>query len=245
MSLKPSTSIAGLDGSETSGEGFKQFLAGIRVMAPLLLGVAPFGIISGVTAIGAGMTPFQAVASSFALFAGSSQLVMYGLIGQGAPVAIIVLTVLIVNLRMSMYSASLAPHFRDLPSGWKSALAYLLTDEAYVLSITGFRRPMTIEEKAWYYAGAALCLWSVWQACNIVGATIGARVPANWSLDFAVPLTFLALLIPAVKDRASGAAAFSAGLAAVLLAGLPYNIGMITATFVGIGSGLFVGRKKK
>jgi predicted branched-subunit amino acid permease len=244
MSPKTSATTADLDRTLESREPLKQFLAGAKAVAPLLLGVAPFGVIAGVNAAGLGLASFQAYAPSFLIFAGASQLAISDLMGRGAPALVIVVTALIVNLRMSMYSASLAPHLRNLPLGWKAVLAYMLTDQVYAVSIIRYRRPMSLYEKAWFYVGGGLMLWAAWQAATLVGVTVGARVPASWSLDFTVPLTFLALLIPAVKDRAAGAAALTAGLAAVLLAFLPYNIGMISASFVGIAVGSYIGWRK-
>ncbi|MBU2546843.1 MAG: AzlC family ABC transporter permease [Proteobacteria bacterium] len=239
------TTVTDTDQTPETFAPFEPFLAGARAVAPLMLGVIPFGIVAGVGAAGVGLPALQAFAPSFVIFAGAAQLAMMDLLGRGAPALVITLTALIINLRMAMYSASLAPHFRGLPLGWKAALSYFLTDQAYAVSIIRYQRPMALGEKAFYYAGAGMSLWAVWQASTLAGVTVGARVPPGWSLDFAVPLMFLALLIPAVKDRASGAAALCAGLAAVLLAGLPYNIGMVAASLIGIIVGSLWGWRKK
>jgi predicted branched-subunit amino acid permease len=137
-----------------------------------------------------------------------------------------------------MYSASLAPHFRKLSAGWKGLLSYLLTDPAYAVSITRFDRDIKGSNKRWYFLGAALTIWITWQASTLVGVLLGARVPEGLSLDFVLSLGFIALVVPAIKDRATSAAALSAGVAAVFAAALPLNLGLVTAALVGVLVGL-------
>lgn len=217
-----------------------QFMAGVRDMVPILVGVFPFALISGVAAVGAGVPSSVALAMSFLVYAGASQLVAMQLLTQGATMLVIVLTTLVVNLRFVMYSASLATHFRSLSALWKWLLAYVLTDQAYALFVTHEARHTEGKFKHWYYWGAALSMWTIWQVGSGVGILLGAQVPASWSLDFAIPLTFLVLLIPVVKDRPSAAAALTAGVTAVLGARLPYNGGLISAAVLGIIVGLVV-----
>lgn len=217
-----------------------QFMAGVRDMTPILVGVFPFALISGVAAVGAGVPIDVALAMSFLVYAGAAQLAAMQLLREGATILIIVLTTLIVNLRFMMYSASLAAHFRPLRTLWKWVLAYVLTDQAYALFIARMARVADEELSPWYYWGAALSMWIIWQVGSAVGILLGAQVPASWSLDFAIPLTFLVLLIPLIKDRPSGAAAVTAGVTAVLGARLPYNGGLISAAVLGITAGLVV-----
>ena len=214
-------------------------VAGARVTAPILLGVVPFGLVAGVTAVEAGMSPGQAVAMSVVVFAGASQLAAIELIGNTAPVGVIVGTALVINLRFVMYSASVAPYFRRLsaPARWVSA--YVLTDQAYAVSLAEFR-DTTPEERSrlWYYLGSALSLWVTWQVATAVGAVAGAAVPAGFSLEFAVPLTFLALLVPAVEDRHTAAVAAVSGAGGVAAAVLPFDLGIVTAGAVGVALGV-------
>src|SRR6266568_5044178 len=113
----------------------RELLAGCRDELPIILGVAPFGMIYGALALGAGLSAFTAQAMSSVVFAGSAQFITAQLVREGAPAAVVVLTVLIVNLRHALYSASVAPYVRNLKAGWKGTLAYLLTDEAYAVII--------------------------------------------------------------------------------------------------------------
>jgi 4-azaleucine resistance transporter AzlC len=215
------------------------FVSGAKAIVPVLLALIPFGVAFGATAMGSGLSALEALAMSVIVLAGAAQLAATQLIATGASVAVVVLTVLVINLRLTLYSASLAPHFRRLPAGWKGLLSYLLTDQAYAATITRFDAGETEEpDKRWYYLGVALAIWVTWQAATVLGVFLGAWASEGWSLDFVSPLIFIALAVPAIKDRATGAAALSAGVAAVFAAALPLNLGLITAALVGVLGGL-------
>ncbi|MEF8781193.1 MAG: AzlC family ABC transporter permease [Haloferacaceae archaeon] len=213
--------------------------AGVRDASPLFLGIVPFALVVGVAAVEAGLTPLQAVGMSVIVFAGASQLAALELLGETAPLLVVVATAVVINLRMVMYSASIAPHFRSFRRRVQAALAYVLTDQAYALSVARFAGEGSPDRKA-YYLGVAGSIWVVWQLGTVAGVLLGAGVPPELGLSFAVPLVFLALLVPAMKDRPSAAAGIVAGVVAVGAAGLPYNVGLLVAALAGIGAGLAV-----
>ncbi len=217
-----------------------EFLLGARDELPILLGVLPFGLIYGVTALGAGIGAPLAQAMSAIVFAGSAQFVTAQLYGIHAPGLIIVITAAIINLRHMLYSASAAPYTLKLPLRWKLLLPYLLTDEAYAVTITHYRKSEPGPYRHWYFLGAGLALWSTWQASTAVGLFLGAKIPASWSLDFTLALTFIALVVPALRDRASVAAALVAGFVAILATGLPLKTGIIVATLAGLLVGVAI-----
>ena len=224
---------------KTASPAAAAFVSGAKAIVPVLLALVPFAVAFGATAVGGGLSALEAFAMSAFVFAGAAQLAAVPLMSAGASVAVIVLTVLIVNLRLTLYSASLAPHFRRLPAGWKGLLSYLLTDQAYAATITRFDDGETEEpDKRWYFLGVALAIWVTWQVGTMLGIFLGAWASEGWSLDFVLPLTFIALAVPAIKDRATAAAAISAGVAAVLAAAMPLNLGPITAASVGVLGGL-------
>lgn len=214
-----------------------EFLAGVRDQLPLLLGVAPFGLIFGALAVDSGIPPIAAQGLSFFVFAGSAQFLAVGLIAANAPALVVVLTILIVNLRHLLYSASVAPFFSRLPLRWRGALAWLLTDEAFAVASVRLQQGNT-GLAHWYTLGTGLALWASWQASSALGILLGARVPESWSLEFALPLTFLALLMPTLKDRPAIAAAAVGGVVAAALGGLPYRLGLICAILAGVAVGL-------
>jgi len=218
---------------------FESMTAGARSVTPILLGVAPFAMIYGAVAVASGVTKVGAVAMSLGVFAGASQLAAIGLLSHQAPVAVAIFTALVINLRMVMYSASLAPHFSGLSPLAKAPLAYLLTDQAYALSIARFCGDEEPVAKPWFFFGAGFLLWIVWHCLVAAGAFLGAAIPASWELDFAIPLTFMALVVPAIRDRACGAAALAAGAAALAGYVLPYNLGLVLAAVCGILAGYY------
>jgi 4-azaleucine resistance transporter AzlC len=208
-----------------------------------LLGVAPLGMIFGALAIGAHLSTMAAQAMSSVIFAGSAQYIAAQLLGSGASGAVILLVVFVVNLRHALYSASLAPHLKHLKPAWKAGLAYLLTDEAYAVAITHYKRSGDGAYRHWYFLGAGLTLWSAWQTTTALGILVGARIPPSWPLGFALPLTFIALVVPNLKDRASLVAAAAAGLVGLLSVGFPYKTGLLAAALIGIVAGLAVERR--
>jgi 4-azaleucine resistance transporter AzlC len=222
-----------------------KFWRGVRDEAPILLGVAPFGLIFGALAVDAHIAVPVAQAMSSVIFAGASQLIAAQMIGTGTSSLVILLVVFVVNLRHALYSASVAPHMRALAPGWKFLLAYLLTDEAYAVTITHYNQEGDPANKHWYFLGAGLTLWTTWQASTAIGIFIGAQLPQDWPLGFVLPLTFIALVVPALKDKASVVAAVTAGLVGVLTFGFPLKTGLLAAAFIGILSGLLVERRPK
>jgi 4-azaleucine resistance transporter AzlC len=223
----------------------QEFWSGVRDETPILLGVVPFGLIFGALAISAHLSNLAAQAMSAIIFAGSAQFIAAQLLATGSSGLVILMVVFVVNLRHALYSASVAPHVKGLGTGWKLLLAYLLTDEAYAVTITHYNQEGDSSTRHWYFLGAGLMLWSAWQVSTAAGIFIGAQIPASWPLDFVLPLTFIALVVPALKDRAGVAAALAAGAVGLLASGFPYKTGLLLAALIGILTGLLVeGRPK-
>jgi predicted branched-subunit amino acid permease len=221
------------------------FLVGARGVAPLLLGVAPFGLVAGVASIEADIGVSGAVAFSTIVFAGASQLAAINLLAEQAPLVVVIVTGLVINLRMVMYSASLAPHLGAIPRRTRVAAAYLLTDQAYAVSIIDYELEpgRTPGERLWVYLGAGGTLWSTWQVTTVAGAVGGGAIPESVPLGFAVPLAFLSLLVPAVTDRPTLVAAIVGGTMATVGAAWPSNIGMPLGATLGVLVGWLVGRR--
>lgn len=176
------------------------------------------------------------------IYAGASQLAATQLVAVAAPALIIVLTGLVVNLRFAMYSASLAPHFAGLSLRYRALLAYLMTDQSYALTVAryGVEGRADAAAKARFYLGGAVAMWIVWLGATAAGFLLGSRVPPSWSLDFFVPLSFLALLVPGIRDRATATAAATGAVVAVIAVGLVFNLGLFVAAACGIAAGYIV-----
>ena len=219
-----------------------EFLAGVRDQLPILLGVVPFGLIFGALAISVGVPPLAAQGFSLLVFAGSSQFIAVGLIGEMAPAIVIIVTIFVVNLRHALYSASMSPNFARLRLRWKLSLSWLLTDEAFATASARYRRSNTASAH-WYTLGTGLTLWTTWQLSTALGIFLGGGIPASFPLAFALPLTFIALLVPTLVDRPTVIAAASAGIVALILNGLPLKLGLMLGTLVGIAIGVWMDRK--
>ncbi len=216
-----------------------EFSNGAKDTVPFILGAIPFGIIFGAlsstTGIGAGGT----IAMSLFVFAGSAQFIAAGLVAQETGIAIIVLTVFIVNLRHMLYSLSLGPFMRHLPQRWLLPLGFWLTDETYAVTVRRFNAEDESPDKHWYMLGSALAMYGNWQLCTVIGVVIGTQVEdaAAWGLDFAMIVTFIGIVVPMVVNRPMLLSAVVAGSSAVLLNGLPHQLGLIVASVLGIVAG--------
>jgi 4-azaleucine resistance transporter AzlC len=201
-------------------------------------------MIYGVLALSAGLTPVSAQLMSSIVFAGSAQFITAQLVRDAVPGLVIVLTIAVVNMRHMLYSASVAPYVRSLPMRWKVMLSYLLTDEAYAVTILNYEKDEANPFGHWFFLGAGLTLWTSWQISTAVGIVLGTTLPESWPLDFALPVTFIALIMPALKDRPAIAASLSAGVVALLAYDLPYKLGLMLAGLIGIAVGTWLeGRK--
>ncbi len=228
----------------------KIFWQGVRAQLPLMLGLFPFGMIYGVLAIKGGMPAWMAQLTSVVMIAGSAQLMLARLLGEGTGLIVVAATLIILNVRHLLYSASMSHYVRHLSLHWRALLAYLLTDEAYAVSVTHYRKleaQQGVQEvraperrQHWHLLGSGLTLWVTWQSSTAVGVFVGAQIPASWSLDFTIPLTFTALLIPSLNDRASVFAAIVAGLASIILVGVPLKLGLVIAILIGIAAGVAI-----
>lgn len=221
------------------------FFLGLREQVPGAIGNMPFGLIVGAASTSAGMDPWLAIGMSIIVFAGAAQLAAIQLMAQNAPAAIVVLTVLVVNLRMAMYSAAVAPFFRHLSPGRRWLFAYLLTDHAFALMTARFTPDKNTENCDAYYLGATSFMWLAWQVALAVGVFAGTLVPARWSLDFAIPLVFLSLVLPALQTREHWAAAIAAGVAASFTTSMPLRLGLISAAMVGVVVGAWLDARRE
>jgi len=215
------------------------FRQGVGAGLPFMLIVGPFGMVFGIIAIESGLTLAQAMGFSVLVIAGAAQLAALQLMAEGAPFAIVVLTALTVNLRMAMYSASLAPHLGAAPLGARAAVAYLMVDQAYATAFLQYERTphWPVRTKLVFYFGAVSPVAPTWYLGSLLGAGLGDRLPDNLPLDFIVPVTFLALVGPMLRTAAHGAAAAMSVVAALVLAVLPWNLGLPVAALAAMLTG--------
>lgn len=218
------------------------FINGSKAISPLLIGVIPFGLAFGVVTADSVLGPALAYATSLVIFAGAAQLATIQLLDEGVVGAVVVATALVINSRHVMYSAALAPQFGEFPRWTRYALPYLLTDQAFAVSIVGYRDVTDPVYKRWFFTGAAFTMWAFWQMSTLAGVVIGAQLPEALSLDFAIPLMFLALLVLTVRSRPELVAALVGGGVAVLAAPAPLGLGLIIGALSGVAAGVVAHR---
>ncbi|MCL2309044.1 MAG: AzlC family ABC transporter permease [Proteobacteria bacterium] len=219
-----------------------EFLAGVRAEMPLLLGIVPFGLIYGVLGLAAGLPGWAIVAMSVIVLGGSSQVVFVQLWAVATPFSVIGATVGVVNLRHLLYSADMAPYLSSLPWRWKWLLSYLLTDEAYMAAVRRFRDGPATAYRHWFLLGTGATLWTGWVISTFVGVFVGRAIPASWSLEFSIALTFIALLVMSVRRKSEICAALASGAAALALQSLPHKLWILAAAAIGMAVGLVVHR---
>jgi predicted branched-subunit amino acid permease len=222
-----------------------EFIAGSREVSPALLGTVPFGIVTGIASVGSGLTALQSIALSVLSFSGIAQLITVQLLASSSPMIVVVAGAFVVSLRLMMYSAALSPHLAHLDRRWKALLSYLMTDQSFATTVRHYSQPGDVRHRHWQMLGGCVTLYVTWQAAVIAGVLVGAQVPTDWSLDFAVVLTFIALLVPAVRTRADLAAAIVAGAVALIAAGLPYRLALVVASIAGIAVGMAIERGRR
>jgi 4-azaleucine resistance transporter AzlC len=217
---------------------------GARDSLPVIVGAVPFGIIFGVLAISAGLSPAATLGMSLLVFAGSAQFVAAGLIGQSSALLIIVFTTLVVNLRHALYAASLGPYLAGKPQRWLLPLGFWLTDETYAVVIKRYVKADQSPFKHWYHLGSSIAMYLNWQICTIVGLVAGTRLQdmESWGLEFALAVTFIGIVVPMLRSVPMLACALAAGSLAVLLRDLPHQSGLMLGSLGGIVFALIIQR---
>ncbi|WP_408636368.1 AzlC family ABC transporter permease [Paracoccus onchidii] len=225
--------------ARTPGAAFRH---GMLQAMPFLLVIIPFSLLFGVVATEAGMDLAKVMGFSVLVLAGASQFTAIQLITDNAPAIIVILSGLAVNLRMAMYSASLVPWLRGATATQKAWLAYALIDQSYALSIQHYERHprLSLSQRLAYFAGTATMLCVPWLIATWMGATVGQAIPEEVALDFAMPITFLAMIAPMLRTLAHMAACFIAVAMALALAWMPSGLGLLIAAPLGMAAGALV-----
>lgn len=222
----------------------REFGAGAAAMAPILVGIVPLGLIGGVATVEAGLGIAEAMGFSALAFAGAAQLAALDLMARDTSLPVVVMTALVINVRVVMYSASIAPHLAHLPRRRRLAASYMLVDQVYAISIVRFTRDAEIDR--WrFFVGAAVPMLMVWVSTTGLGVLVGDAVPDAVPLAFALPLAFIALLVPTVTDRPGVVAALTAAVVATVAAPLPANLGMPLAATAGILAGWIAAARRE
>jgi predicted branched-subunit amino acid permease len=220
-----------------------ELLAGARDGAPAVPPGIVLAVLFGATAVEVGFSPAAATALSLLTFAGVAQMAAVELLRGDAQLSIVLLTFLLINVRYVIYSATLSVQASELSGRWRAVLSYALFDVNFALVTAQLDEHTDISGReltaahGWYYAGATAVLVGSFAAATLVGALAGQVIDENLGLSFAIPLIFVALVIPRLTDRAAAATAAVAAAVAVLTAGSPFNLGLLAAATCGTIAG--------
>jgi len=210
------------------------FLKGFFDVLPLLIPVAPFGIILGVIGIELGFSPLVVYATSFIVFSGSAQIVLFELISAGATPLVTLTSVAVTNSRHFLYGAVVSEYFEELNITWKAILSYFLTDQSFAVSYRYFKQNITVPNKHYHLLGSGLTLWTIWQISTLMGIFLGTIVPEELGLTFAIPLTFLSLIIHEFRKLDHIIVIFTSGILATLFYDISFKAYIILATSIAL-----------
>jgi predicted branched-subunit amino acid permease len=240
--LRPDPTLppGGLPGPVPVDEDPGLWRAGLRDGMPTLFGIAAWGLVVGIAMIKTGLTVGQALGMTLLAFAGSAQLASLPLILAHAPIWVIFLTALVVNLRFVIFSALLAPHFSHLSWPRRLLLGYVSGDITVALFLQRFPSEERARGKLSYLKGLMYPNWAAWQVGSIAGIFLGSAVPAQWGLGFAGTLAIVCILVPLVVNRAGLIGVAVAATTAVLARGLPYKLGLLAAVVLGMAVAMLV-----
>lgn len=217
-----------------------QFRTGIREMSSVSLGIAAWGLVTGVAMVKSGLSIPLALMMTFTVFAGSAQLAALPLIATSAPLWVIWATALCINLRFVIFSAQWRPFFMRFPLRERLALGYISADLSYVLFMKRFQEPRDDEGQIEYFLGGSAINWVSWQGASVVGILLADVIPTQWGLGFAGVLALLGLTWSLMSDRATALAAAVAGAAAVAAFALPFKLNILVAIAAAVCVGLLI-----
>ncbi|MDE2093008.1 MAG: AzlC family ABC transporter permease [Burkholderiales bacterium] len=217
-----------------------EFAHGARDMVGISMGIAAWGLVTGVAMAKSGLPLPLAVLMSLLVFAGSAQLAALPLIITGAPVWMVWAIALCVNLRFVIFSAQWRPYFAHLPRWQRMRLGYFTADLNYVVFMSRFPQPRPSPEQLPYFWGGVAVNWLSWQLPTLAGLLLADAIPTEWGFGFAGILALLALMYSLLSDRASWVAAGVAFSAAVATAGLPLKLNIVVAIAAAVAAGLLM-----
>ena len=213
---------------------FKIFLKGIFDVIPIMIPVVPFGLIFGVLSIDIGFSPIETMGMSLIIFGGASQIVLLQLFSGGASSLVIISSVGAVNSRHLLYGAVVSEHLSDLKLVWKIIISYFLVDQAFAVS-NEYLKKNNNSNRYFHLVGGGVTCWIIWQSTTILGIILGAAIPEKLGLSFAVPLTFLALLVNDFRKLINVIVIIISGLVATIgYNHIPFKAYVIVAALAGL-----------
>ena len=221
-----------------------EYRRGAREMVGISLGIAAWGLVTGVAMVKSGMGMGLALMMSLMVFAGTAQLAAVPLIAAGAPIWVVWATALCLNLRFVIFSAQWRPYFKHLPRRQRALLAYFTADLNYVLFMRRFPEGKPSPEQLPYFWGGVSVNAGSWHVASLLGIFLGHHVPTEWGLGFAGTMALLGMTYSLLSDRATWLPAVIAGAAAVAAFALPLKLNMLVAIAAAVTMGMVIDHSK-
>ena len=223
----------------------KIFLKGIIDVSPLMIPVIPFGLIFGVLAIDIGFTPLETMGMSLIIFGGASQIVFLQLLSGGASSLIAITSVGVINSRHFLYGAVLSEYLQKLSLIKKLFISYFIVDQGFAVSNQYFKKNPTEEFNHYHLIGSGIILWFIWQVSTIIGIYLGSIVPEELGLKFAIPLTFIAIIVNELRKLDHVLVMIISGLTATFFYNAPFKTYIIISPLIGLLAAIIINKVKK
>ena len=216
------------------------FKKGLIDISPLLIPVVPFGIIFGAIGIELGFSPLITYATSLIIFGGASQIVFIQLLSGGASSLVAITSVGVINSRHFLYGAVLTEYLEKLTLIKKLMISYLVTDQTFAVSSRYFKDHKINDKSNYQLLGAGITLWTTWQLTTIIGIFLGSIVPDEWGLKFAIPLTFLAIIVNEFRKLDHVLVMLISGISSLIFFDIPFKAYIIITPLIGLFSALLI-----
>lgn len=220
------------------------FVMGFKLMIPITTGIIPFGAVVGTLCSEAKFSFLQTMGMNIFVYAGASQLAAIDLMTRNALSIVVIVSGLVINLRFLLYSAAMSPFLQKSSFLTKFFSAHMLTDQSYAVMSANQDKLPTNKAAVDFYFGASFCMILVWQLSVVAGFIFGNFAPPSWGLDFGVPLSFVALVIPTLKNSKYVIVALFSAVVSVLLYSLPFKVGLIVTACLSIMLAAFLSRRR-
>jgi predicted branched-subunit amino acid permease len=209
---------------------------GVQLMSVPAIGIAVWGLVTGVAMVNAGLPVGLAIVFSLASYAGSAQLAILPLLAVHAPLPVVWATAALVNLRFVIFAAAQRKFFTRM--SWKQRLlmSYFNGDVGSALFMRryGDSDDLGTPTQWGFYTGVAGTNYVVWHVSSVVGIVAGDIAPASWGLDLAAILALVAVIIPMIVRIPMISGVVVTGALAVATAGWPMKLGLLFSVVLGV-----------
>jgi len=208
-------------------------MRGMLDISPHMLSVIPFGIICGAIGVELGFNPYLVYAMSL-LFWRCLTNSFLQLLSGGASNLVAVASVGIINSRHLLYGAVLSEYLEKLSFIKKLLISYIVVDQGFAESNKFFKKNRSEEFLHYHLIGTGCTMWVCWQIATLSGIILGSFVPEELGLKFAIPLTFIAIVVQDLKKIDHLIVMITCGLSSLLFFDAPFKSYIIISPIIAL-----------